>query len=171
MEVSRCRICFTKIPTGRIVLLFGSKSKESYITMLSEILRSPIIRGDGLPEQICHSCSKKVVLAHSKVVSIHRQVEETTQLIKTKRTKDSSGPGVSPDTAKQLPPPKRILTRRQLNFEAATDCQSTGKVNTIMPGVWCNVHVDLQHPLAIIQQRWHTGKHYLLLQVHYTDSL
>ena len=79
---------------------------------------------DGLPQHTCEKCKKRVeVLERSvedlRLFKIIARESYTTLLVRggLKRTKESSGvTGVSPDTLRMRPPPKR-LSQRQLNFE------------------------------------------------------
>ena len=78
---------------------------------------------DGLPQQVCRKCKRRVgTLERSaedlKQFKILARDSYRTLLSRgsLKRTKESSGvTGVSPDTIRVRPPPKR-LTQRQLSF-------------------------------------------------------
>ena len=77
-DLPLCRVCGDTIQKGRVVFLFESASKEKYREKLSDILNSPIIREDNLPHQICNTCSKSLLTAHSKVSAIRQKVKATT---------------------------------------------------------------------------------------------
>ena len=118
-----CHLCPTATPANHAILLFGTKAVEECLaSRINDLLDVSVDANDGLPQQVCRVCKRRVG-------SLERSAEDLKQFKilardsyrtlssrgSLKRTKESSGGGVSPDTVRVRPPPKR-LTQRQLSF-------------------------------------------------------
>ena len=118
-----CRLCQTATPANHAILLFGTKAVEERLaSRINDLLDVTVDANDGLPQHICGKCKRMETL--EKLAEDLRQfrilARDSYKTLSSrgslKRTKESSGvTGVSPDTVRVRPPPKR-LTQRQLNF-------------------------------------------------------
>ena len=120
-----CRLCQTEAFTKNSTPLFGTKAvKQRLASRISDLLEVTVDANDGLPQYVCEKCKRRVeALERSaedlRLFKITARESYTNLLVRggLKRTKGSSGvTGVSPDTLRMRPPPKR-LSQRQLNFE------------------------------------------------------
>ena len=133
-----CRLCQTATPAKCTTSLFGTKAmKERLASRINDLLGVIVDANDGLPQHVCAKCKRRVE-THEKSVEDLRQFKtlarESYKSLSSrgplKRTKESSGvAGVSPDTVKVRPPPKKLI-QRQLDFEQSqlSDCKAI-KIN------------------------------------------
>ena len=119
-----CRLCQTATPANSAILLFGTKAvEESLASRINDLLDVTVDANDSLPQHICRKCKRRVETLEKLAEDLRQFKILARDNYKTlssrgslKRTKDSSGvTGVSPDTVRVRPPPKK-LTQRQLNF-------------------------------------------------------
>ena len=110
---------------NRAVSLFSSRAIQQRLpSRISALLSVPIDANDELPKHVCEKCRRRVETLERAAADLEQfkilASESYTALTRRgplKRTKESSGAtGVSPDTLRVRPPPKR-LSQRHLNFE------------------------------------------------------
>ena len=124
-ETALCRICSTSL-TKQSISLFSREciaSDSGLAERLSRVIDVPVIANDGLSQHICRPCNRKFVSAESFRVlakasyeknrtSLPRPLTGVTGSPKSthasrKRSKDTSGVGVSPHTQQVRPTAKR----------------------------------------------------------------
>ena len=134
-----CRLCQIATSANTAILLFGTKAVEERLaSRINDMLDVTVDVNDGLPQHICGKCKRRVetlersaedikqfkILARDSYITLSSRGS-------LKRTKESSGvTGVSPNTVRVRPPPKR-LTQRQLSFAPSelSDTYSKSKIN------------------------------------------
>ena len=123
-----CRLCRAAILAKNVAAIFSpTAAKQRVSTRIQDLLGVEVTENDGLPQHICHKCKRRLETLERATEDLKkfRSIASTSYEIfvalkrgPLKRTKETSAySGVSPDTEKSRPPPKRQLSRRQLNFE------------------------------------------------------
>lgn len=125
-----CRVCHNSCQVQTCKRLFTNAGiRDRWACRITELLEVPVTQGDGLPAQICSSCSNKVRTIEDALQCLKEMRNSAKKVVEhflgqsenLKRMKDTSGPNVdvSPDNARSRPAAKRRtpLTPRQLNFE------------------------------------------------------
>lgn len=120
MEV-HCRLCILKITSKHSVSLFKSENfQQTLAARVVALLDVPVESNDGLSQVICERCKRRLVRlekASEELSDFRKLARDSYQSFlprsSLKRTKETSAMvGVSPDTQKARPPPKRLTTRR-----------------------------------------------------------
>lgn len=122
-----CRLCRTEMPGKNSVALFSLAGEQQRLsTRISELLDVSVAKDDGLPGHICKKCKHRLEYlekAAEDLVDFRDQAQAYQRLLlpqvrgPLKRTKESSGTFVSPDTARVRPVAKRSVTAsRMLDF-------------------------------------------------------
>ena len=127
MVASLCRLCRTTLLPKHAVNLFGHAAVKTQLSSRTEdLLGIRVAENDGLPQHICERCKRRVETLERAVADLEgfrSQARDSYDLLlltraPLKRTKESSASiGVSPDTIRARPPPKKHLSQRQLTFE------------------------------------------------------
>lgn len=127
MAKKSCRLCQTMVPSAHAVCLFSIKADKARLrSRISDLLDIPVTEKDGLPEHICEKCRRKLERlekAAEDLVDFWHQAKSACTVLfgqgrQLKRRKETSSMlGVSPDTARNRPPSKKPLPRRQLEYD------------------------------------------------------
>ena len=125
MAMLICRLCASSISSHHYLSIFSYSSvQKNWPSRIQQLLSVELSGTENLPHHICNVCKKRVEYlekAHSDLLLFKSQVKNAEILLSKrpmKRTKETSGSiGVSPDTVRLRPLPKKPLTGRQLNFE------------------------------------------------------
>ena len=152
-----CRICQIRCDLRTCKRLFTPAGiRDRWACRLTEVLEVPTSRGDGLPAQICSSCSIKIRTIEDALQCLKNMVasiKKTTECFRgqsatMKRVKDTSGLEVSPHTARSRPAAKRAtpLAPRQLNFGNNLSTDGT----FVLQLAWCSSLSRLFLFIAII---------------------
>ena len=116
-----CRLCVQKISSKHSVSLFKSENfQQTLAGRVVALLDVPVEANDGFSQVICERCKRRLVRlekASEELSDFRKLAHDSYQSFlprpSLKRTKETSAMvGVSPDTQKARPPPKRITTRR-----------------------------------------------------------
>ena len=117
-----CRLCRTEASVNHTAALFSHAAmKQELATRIGDLLNVVVAANDGLPQHVCDRCMRRVKTlerAAEDLVDFRSQVSENYKILALargplKRAKDAV---VSPDTIKARPPPKKLLSQRQLDF-------------------------------------------------------
>jgi len=117
-----CRLCRTETSVNHTAALFSHGAmKQELATRIGDLLNVVVAANDGLPQHVCDRCMRRVKTlerAAEDLVDFRSQVSENYKILALargllKRAKDAV---VSPDTIKARPPPKKLLSQRQLDF-------------------------------------------------------
>ena len=128
MAVHSCRLCQAAVLAKETVAIFAPTAANQRVPpRIEDLLGVRVVKNDGLPQHICKKCKRRVESLERATEDLQefRSIASNSYKILValnrgplKRTKETSACiGVSPDTEKSRPPPKRQLSRRQLNFE------------------------------------------------------
>ena len=116
-----CRLCVQKLTAKYSISLFRSENiQQTLAARVTALLDVPVVVNDGLSQVICEKCKRRLVRlekASEELVDFRKTASDNYQSFlprsSLKRTKETSAMiGVSPDTQKARPPPKRLTTRR-----------------------------------------------------------
>ena len=118
-----CRLCRATVLTNRSISLLSHGGVQQRLpTRITCLLDVNVVSGDGLLRYICERCKRRFEALEKAVADLEafRKQAKTCQRTLSltavgplKRTKESSGTFVSPDTAKARPPAKRPVRPRQ----------------------------------------------------------
>ncbi len=122
-----CRLCRATIPTKHSISLFSPGGVQQRLpTRITDLLDVSVASNDGLPGHICVKCKRRLESLEKAEDLVDFRVQATAcqQVLALlargplKRTKESSGTFVSPNTAKARPLSKCpvITTSRMLDF-------------------------------------------------------
>ena len=137
-ETLSCRVCCSFMSSTHCIAVFSRESMRSGLAeRLSVVLDVPVVPNDGLSKYICRPCNRKFLAAESLRVlakasydkcravqarppSVHVGSPKSSKVAPRKRSKDTSGIGVSPHTHRARPPAKRqtggTSGQRRLSF-------------------------------------------------------
>ena len=116
-----CRLCVQKISSKHSVNLFRNENfQQSLAARVVALLDVPVEANDGISQVICERCKRRLVRlekAAEELTDFRKLASDNYQSFlprpSLKCTKETSAMvGVSPDTQKARPPPKRFTTRR-----------------------------------------------------------
>lgn len=110
-----CRVCCRiDLHTHTVALFSGEQKSSRFSDRLSKVLDIPVERDDGLSPYICRPCNRKflsaeafIALAKSNYDKSSRSQSGSHTQPASRRSKDTSGVGVSPDTHTARPSAKR----------------------------------------------------------------
>ena len=140
MSPNVCRLCRSLTAENRCVSLFTSSGlQQGWSSRINHLVAVPVASGDGLPKHICRACKTRLEVlerAAKDLLSFRelaKRSHSTLVLPKgpLKRTKVSSGDGVSPDTAHARPPAKKLSTRR-LDFGPSSVTLQCKNINILL---------------------------------------
>ena len=125
MQMARplaCRLCASEVERSRFIDVFGIEGrKQNLSSRLSKLLVVPVDQDDGLSPFVCRNCKLKFSTLETKLETFRAQARSCFDVSRVKvddgqrkRTKDTSGDGISPFTSRSRPPAKR--------FTATTRC-------------------------------------------------
>ena len=116
-----CRICDSVLSRTHYVTLFSRESLASDLAnRLSKVADVPVVSEDGLSRFICIPCKNKLMSGQyfrttakatyekNKDPTLTASGSNSQVQVTNKRTKDSSGPGASPQTRQCRPGAKRL---------------------------------------------------------------
>ena len=172
-----CRFCYEAVTSNHAINLFSQKSNlVNLSSRLSELLQLPVSLSDGLSPYTCRLCRDRLLNLKRKLANTrdtirgiyeHASRESQSQLSK-KRTKETSGNfGVSPSTAKNQPPRKKIAACRTLFPQGAkhdiikyqyvdsklTDL-NTISTSEVTSSLYCGAQTSTTNPQSQEQQSW-----------------
>ena len=123
-ESLSCRICCSFVSSTHCIALFSKDSKTSGLAeRLSRVTDVPVVPKDGLSQHICRPCNRKFQAAESlralarasyeksrasrPLTGVTGSPKSSRVMAPRKRSKDTSGVGVSPHTHQARPTAKR----------------------------------------------------------------
>lgn len=124
----QCRLCMATVSIKNSVALFSPVAvSQKLAARVASLLETTVDANDRLPHHLCKPCKRRfdtLEKAAEDLKSFRTEASECrrsllARSVSGKRTKESSGSiGISPDTMKERPHPKRhqVLSRRQLDF-------------------------------------------------------
>lgn len=124
MSTHICRLCRAEVAAKHSVSLFSLAGEQQRLSgRIDELLDVRVTKDDGLPGYICRKCKSRLELlekAAEDLVDFRDQARASQLLLRPpvrgplKRTKESSGTFVSPDTARARPTAKRQVTASRM---------------------------------------------------------
>ena len=105
-----CRLCRTVVPTKRSTSLFSPLGlQQKWASRIEHLLDVSAANNDGLPAYMCDKCKRRLVYlekAAEDLSDFREQARKSRRFTvvsrgQLKRTKDTCGSVVSPDTAPQ----------------------------------------------------------------------
>ena len=124
-----CRLCKAEVAVTHSSALFSKAAiTQRLSSRISILLEITIEANDSLPKHVCSRCRwrfENLERATADLMSFRSQASETAKSLcdkrPQKRSKECSGViGISLDTLKSRPLPKRQFSKRQLNFGQCT---------------------------------------------------
>ena len=112
-----CRICSSEVLNIHSLALFSAKSVKADIPgRLSRLAEIPVQKSDGFSKYLCRGCKNKFLSLESDLQEFRTKAQSTcsprqAEPFSRKSQKDTSGQGVSPNTAAGRPRPKRAVGR------------------------------------------------------------
>ncbi len=113
-----CRLCRRLVPSKNAINIFSpSGIQQQWSSRISNMLDTPISQGDGLSPCVCEVCKRRLVSLEKSVVDLKdfrelvRNSRSALERLRgpLKRSKETSGSVVSPDTSRARPRSKRRL--------------------------------------------------------------
>ena len=131
MATHECRLCRAVVPAKQSTSLFSPLGlQQKWASRIEDLLDVSAAHNDGLPGHICDKCKRRMVLLEKAAVDLvdFREQARKSRVVAPrgplKRTKDTSGSVVSPDTAKARPQPKRLSSvGRRLEFKEGSSAE------------------------------------------------
>ncbi len=144
-ESVNCRICSSCVSSKHSIALFSRKDKSLDIAdRLSRVIGMPVVQNDGHSWYLCRPCNRKFLSAEALIKLAKASYEKSIPSLPTprtpptvstsisyragdgprKRTKDTSGDGISPHTQRARPTAKRQTvgsSGRRLAFPVQND--------------------------------------------------
>ncbi len=144
VAVTSCRVCCIALTSTHCAAIFSISAIDTNVPeRLSKALDLPVANHDGQPAHLCRGCNKKFLAVESfrslaksshdrHVGSLSSSRSPIASRIPVKRTKDTSGVGASPHTARYRPVAKRRTSGvpgRRLAYPIRDSCDVHCKIN------------------------------------------